>query len=273
VNINQLHRTLFVATFCAYAFVNANAQAPASSCVVIQTLGSQTAWRSDQKACATRLSPASTFKIPHALVALETGVVQPDTIERWDGTRHPDQPEWDKDHTVLSAMRPSVLWFFQRIAPRIGAARMLDWLTKMRYGNADTSGEITAYWINGVLRVSPDEQVLFLRQFYAGTLPIAAERQRLVRDALVQRPGTVQNARGIHALDGSWPDGVRLNSKTGATRTANGQGVSWLVGSLTVAGADHVFASAVWRDGAAVDGLDATRLAVKIFIERGLIKP
>ena len=76
------------------------------SCVVIQTLTEQTPWRSDARACATRLSPASTFKIPHALVALETGVIREDTIERWDGTRHPDQPEWDKDHTVLTAMRP-----------------------------------------------------------------------------------------------------------------------------------------------------------------------
>ena len=266
-------RLIVVAAFWACGFLNAGAQAPVSSCVVIQKATEPSAWRSDAKACATRLSPASTFKIPHALVALETGVIQPDTIERWDGTRHPDQPEWDKDHTVLSAMRPSVLWFFQRIAPRIGAARMHEWLTTMRYGNADSSGEITAYWINGVLRVSPDEQVQFLRQFYAGTLPIAAERQRLVREALVQRRGTVQNARGIHNLEGTWPDTVSLNSKTGLTRTANNQGVSWLVGSLTVAGESHVFASAVWRNDDAVDGLDATRLAVRTFIERGLLRP
>lgn len=240
------------------------------SCVVIQTLTEQTPWRSDARACATRLSPASTFKIPHALVALETGVIQPDTIERWDGTRHPEQPEWDKDHTVLSAMRPSVLWFFQRIAPRIGATRMHDWLVLMHYGNADTTGEITTYWVNGVLRISPDEQVRFLRQFYTEALPVARERQRAIREALNQQPGTVQNARGIHKVAGDW-GAARLNAKTGATRIANGRSVSWLVGALTVRGRDHIFASAVWRDDGAVDGLEAARLAVRTFIERGLL--
>jgi len=257
---------------CAFAHAQIVAQAPVRSCVVIQEASSPTAWRSDATACATRLSPASTFKIPHALVALETGVVLPDTVERWDGARHPDQPRWDMDHTVLSAMRPSVLWFFQRIAPRVGAARMHQWLERMQYGNADTSGEVTTYWINGRLRISPDEQVSFLRQFYASRLPITAERQRIVRDALNQQTGTVQNARGVHSLDGRWPEGVRLNAKTGATTIVTGESVSWLVGALTVAGRDHVFASAAWRDGERVDGLDGARLAVKTFIERGLLR-
>jgi beta-lactamase class D len=241
------------------------------SCVVIREASAQTPWRSDAAACATRLSPASTFKIPHALVALETGVVRLDTVERWDGTRHPEQPEWDKDHTVLSAMKPSVVWFFQRIAPRIGAARMHQWLERMHYGNADTGGDVTMYWLNGVLRVSPDEQVAFLRQFYSGKLPVAVKWQHAVRDALNQDRGTVQNAGGVHPLEGAWPEGVKLNAKTGATTIVGGQRVSWLVGALTVNDRDHIFASAVWRDGGGVDGLDAARLAVKTFIERGLL--
>jgi beta-lactamase class D len=114
-------------------------------CVVIVDERAGTTWRSDVDGCATRLSPASTFKIPHALVALETGVLQPDTVEKWDGSRHPAQPLWDRDHTVLTAMKPSVLWFFQRIAPRIGAERMRQWLERMHYGNADTSGDIRSY--------------------------------------------------------------------------------------------------------------------------------
>ena len=262
---------IVMAAVCVALFMDGAAQSPPSSCIVIHTEGTVKAWRSDDAACATRLSPASTFKIPHALVGLETGVIQPDTIERWDGTRHPEQPEWDKDHTVISAMRPSVLWFFQRMAPRIGAGRMHDWLVRFRYGNADTSGDITTYWVNGVLRVSPDEQVQFLDHFYGGTLPINADHVRRIREAIDQRPGTVQNARGVHMVDGGWSGNVRLNAKTGATTTAKKESVSWLVGSLTVAGKNHVFASAVWRDGAPVDGLDAARFAIKTFIDRGLL--
>jgi len=246
---------------------------PASthSCVVIADTASSHVWRSQAATCATRLAPASTFKIPHALVGLETGVVTPTTSEPWDGTAYPNQPEWQRSHTVLSALKPSVLWFFQRMAPRIGAARMHEWLTRLKYGNADTSGDVKFYWVNGTLRVSPDEQVAFLRQFFAGTLPVHGEYQHLVQEALVQKIGTVQNATGIHPLDGVW-DKTTLTSKTGATRAANGQGVSWLVGQLKAEGRDYVFASAVWHDRDGVDALAGARLAARTFADRGIIR-
>ena len=170
-------------------------------------------------------------------------------------------------------MKPSVLWFFQRIAPRIGAERMHGWLERLQYGNADVSGDITRYWINGTLRISPDEQVAFLRRFYAQELPVGREYQQLVQSALEQQPGTVQNARGVHRLRDAWPRDAVLNAKTGATTLAFGESVSWLVGALTVRGRRHVFASAVWREGGGVDQLDAARLAVATFARRGLLEP
>jgi beta-lactamase class D len=223
----------------------------------------------DRGECATRLSPASTFKIPHALVALETGVVTADTVERWDGVRHEQQPEWNRDHTVLSALRPSVLWFFQRIAPRIGADRMTEWLTRFDYGNRQVSGPITEYWINGRLQISPREQVRFLRRFYREDLQIATPHLRAVRQGLEQTPGTVQNALGIHRIKGAWRQAT-LNAKTGAT-TANGSRVSWLVGLLQSGGRDYVFAAAVWRADDRVDSLDGARLAVETFISIGIL--
>ena len=238
-------------------------------CVVIYDEDAKDLWRSDAARCSARLSPASTFKIPHALVALETGVVTTTTIEKWNGTRHPQQPSWDRDHTVLSAMKPSVLWFFQRIAPRVGATRMHEWLLRLHYGNADTSGEVTQYWVNGTLRVSPEEQVAFLRRFYEQSLPIRTDYQLAVREALTQQPGTQQNARGVHKLPDAWPAHAELNSKTGASTTAR-ESVSWLVGALTVSGKRYVFASAVWRQGG-VDQLAATHHAIATFRDRGIL--
>jgi beta-lactamase class D len=263
----------FLTSLCVAAPTSSPRDPPRRSCVIIQEAAGNGRWVSDAEACATRLCPASTFKIPHALVALESGVVSTDTVERWDGVRHPRQPLWDRDHTVLSAMKPSVVWFFQRIAPRVGAERMHGWLERLDYGNADTSGDVTMYWLNGVLRISPDEQVAFLRRFYTSTLPIAAVHQKSVRDALDQQPGTVQNSLGVHELDGRWTPDVRLNAKTGASTPANGKTVSWLVGALSAAGRDQVFASAVWGDDEGIEILDGPRLAVKTFIERGLLQP
>ncbi len=120
-------------------------------CVVVFATGAAHRWSGSAPDCATRLSPASTYKIPHALIGLDTGVITETTVEKWDGVTHSNQPKWDQDHTVLSAMRPSVLWFFQAMAPRIGAARAHEWLQRFQYGNTDTSGPITQYWLNGRL--------------------------------------------------------------------------------------------------------------------------
>jgi beta-lactamase class D len=78
----------------------------------------------------------------------------------------------------------------------------------------------------------------------------------------------MENSLGIHRLEGDWKDAV-LNAKTGATST-DAYRVSWLVGMLT-AGQQYVFAAAVWSPSRDVDTLDATRLAVRQFIESGLL--
>ena len=168
-------------------------------------------------------------------------------------------------------MRPSVVWFFQRIAPRIGAARMHGWLTRLGYGNARTDGDVTRYWLNGTLRISPSEQVTFLRRLNAGRFPIAPARVALIRAALEQPPGAIENASGVTRLDGDWPAGARWNAKTGRTRFDDRR-VNWLVGDLIVGDHPYVFAAAVWRDGAELGSVDAAQLAVDTFIARGLFK-
>ena len=249
------------------------AQSPTAthSCLVVDDGGAIQRWIGSANECSTRLSPASTYKIPHALIGLETGVITPATVEKWDGVKHPEQPKWNLDHTVLSAMKPSVLWFFQRMAPKIGAARAHEWLQRFAYGNADTSGEITLYWVNGTLRISPDEQLAFLRKFYGGSLPVTKTYVDQLKGAMEQAPGTVENARGVTPLDAQWRQGLSLNSKTGATTIASGESVSWLVGQLTVDQRKIVFASAVWKAKGGVDGLDATTLAIKTFVDRGVL--
>jgi beta-lactamase class D len=250
-----------------------SAQTPAQSCVVVFDAGKIERWNGTAVDCATRLSPASTYKIPHALIGLETGVITETTVEKWDGVKHPDQPKWNLDHTVLSAMRPSVLWFFQRMAPKIGAERAREWLTRFQYGNADTSGPITQYWVNGRLRISPDEQLAFVKKFYDRSLPVSKAHADRLEAAIEQAPGTIENARGITRLDAQWRTGIALNSKTGASTIESGESVSWLVGRLTVDQRPIVFASATWRATGGVDTLDATRLAIRTFVERGVLAP
>jgi beta-lactamase class D len=245
---------------------------PLRSCVMIDETGTPDRLAGGATECATRLSPASTYKIPHALIGLETGVITEATVVKWDGVRHPDQPKWNQDHTVLSAMRPSVLWFFQDLAPRIGAERAREWLQKFQYGNTDTAGAITQYWINGRLRISPGEQLAFAKKFYDGALPVSTAHVEALKRALEQNPGTVENARGVHKLAAAFRPGVTLNAKTGATTIESGESVSWLVGQLTVDRRRIPFVSAAWRASGGVDSMEATRLAITAFVDRGILE-
>lgn len=244
-------------------------QSSQQSCVVIQELTAQRPLLTKGDRCATQLSPASTYKIPHALIALETGVVTADSVERWDGRKYERQPKWNQHHTIVSALRPSVLWLFQRIAPRIGAARAAQWLQQFDYGNGDVSGPIENYWINGRLLISAPQQVSFLSKLFRGTLPVHQRHAAAVREGLRQRQGTIENAAGVHALAGDWSD-TTLFAKTGATATET-HAVSWLVGLLQTGGRDYVFAVAVWHDADDVLALAASHLAAFSFMDAGLL--
>ena len=75
-----------------------------------------------------RYLPASTFKIPHAAIALETGALQSaDEIIPWDGQRR-WHPSWNLDLTLREAIRHSSWPHFATIAKRIGPERMTIWL-------------------------------------------------------------------------------------------------------------------------------------------------
>lgn len=227
-------------TLCAAA-----PQAPAHpGCFLLMDLDTGTVTRNDAEKCARRLVPASSFKVPHALIALETGVLSsPTEVRKWDGTKYA-VAMWNQDQTLDTAMRRSAIWFFQGTAKQIGKQRMEEWLKRFRYGNADASGEITRFWLGGPLRISPDEQLDFLARMYRGELPVSAKTLEAVKATLVQGPDTVANTRdGIH-LGGPWKDGAVLSCKTGTYLQAEGD-ITWLIGHVATRGKRFVFVSAV----------------------------
>ena len=132
-----------------------------------------------------RFIPASTFKIPNALIGLEVGSIKDEKeVFRWDGMPK-TRKAWEREQTLDSGMRDSVVWMFQEVARRTGKTRMKDWLERLDYGNKDISGGIDYFWLQGALRISAVEQVDFLRKLEEGRLPIAQRSRQLVRDAIL----------------------------------------------------------------------------------------
>jgi beta-lactamase class D len=129
--------------------------------------------------------PASTFKIPNSLIALETGVVgDPDKdVFKWDGVTRSIEA-WNRDHTMRSAIAASAVPVYQEIARRIGAERMQKYVDLFEYGNRDIGGGIDQFWLTGNLRIDPVQQVDFVDRLRRGVLPVSKRSQDLVRDIL-----------------------------------------------------------------------------------------
>jgi beta-lactamase class D len=136
----------------------------------------------DRQRSETRFTPASTFKVFNAMVALDTGAVKDEyEVIRWDGVKR-EFDMWNRDHSLASGMKYSAVWFYQEMARRAGQQRMQEWLDKVGYGNRDTGGGIDQFWLTkGALRISALEEVEFLRRLADGTLPFSARAQETVR--------------------------------------------------------------------------------------------
>ncbi|MBM3462944.1 MAG: hypothetical protein FJX76_12655, partial [Armatimonadetes bacterium] len=85
--------------------------------------------RWNPKRAAVGYIPASTFKIPNTVIALDTGVVDgADFYLPWDGARDPREDFWPDTwagaQTLKSAFRETVVCFYQELARRIGPERM-----------------------------------------------------------------------------------------------------------------------------------------------------
>ena len=157
--------------------------------VVDQRSGANSHWVHDAERARARFIPASTFKIAHALFALDAGIVRDEfQVFLWDGTKR-DIESWNRDQDLRSSMRNSTVWVYQQFARELGEERELHYLRKIGYGNADPSGGVDTFWLSGNLRISAEEQVAFLQRLYRNELPFRVEHQRLVKDVMIVEAG------------------------------------------------------------------------------------
>jgi beta-lactamase class D len=215
------------------------------SCFLLAELGVGEVRRAPSAACQTRVTPASTFKVPHAVAALDAGVVAGPTEPMAYVSAGQVAESARRDHTLATALRHSVVWYFQRLAERLGPERERAYLERFSFGNGDASSGLTTFWIGGSLQVTPEEQLAFWSKLYQGQLAAGAGTMELVRGMLIQPTGVVVNAAGEQAFAQPWPEDAIVSAKTGSATDRSGQGVRWLVGHVARGRRSFVFVSCV----------------------------
>jgi len=172
--------------------------------------------------------PASTFKIPNSLIALETGVVSSDSdMFYWDG-RPRRISTWEADMNFRQAFERSCLPCYRQMARQIGLAGYDHYLPLLNFGQMEVdSSDVDLFWVQGQSIITQFEQIEFLQRFYNSELPVSKKSESLLKDMMIRERN---------------PE-YTLSGKTGMS-IQNGEN-GWFVGYLEKEEKVYYFASNV----------------------------
>lgn len=218
----------------------------------------------NEKGVALRHSPYSTFKIPHTLIALETGAVKSvDERIEWDSLKYPAAsywPEtWKKSQTLATAFQRSAVWYYQALVPRIDPSQYKKWLAKFQYGNQTFTPGSNQFWLNGEIKISPEEQVSFLVCLLKNRCGIKSEIFSALESIALQES---KNDFSLYAKTGTGP--IDPNNFDGAFE-------GWYVGFVKNGGGKPVTAFAIYMQGDSFSALQNYRkeLSLQLLTDLG----
>ncbi|CAN7403310.1 class D beta-lactamase [Aminobacter sp. LjRoot7] len=230
----------------AQAAANDPALKPVFECMLIVDAQSGATLRRDGT-CDRRVSPASTFKVPLALMGYDAGILADAHTPRWDY-----KPEFNaikRDHRPVDPTiweKDSVVWYSQQITRKLGNERFAGYVENFTYGNGDITGNpgkkdgLTHSWLSSSLQISPDEQAAFIKRILDHKLPLSAKAYEMT--------GAI-----LPAFDaGDW----KVQGKTGTGWLTNKAGAQnrnrpfgWFVGWAEKDGRKIVFARLFVNEG------------------------
>ncbi|PID95374.1 MAG: class D beta-lactamase [Bacteroidetes bacterium] len=167
--------------------------------------------------------PASTYKIPHTIIGLETGELEDEkTIFVWDGKKRAFSI-WEKDMSLKEAFQKSCVPCYQELARKIGAKRMNENLARLHFGEMHVTEETIAdFWLTGESKINTFQQIDFLKRLNNKELPISDSTCKIIRNVLIIEKN----------------EDFTLSGKTGLV-IKSGKKVGWFVGYLEKG--DHIF--------------------------------
>lgn len=182
--------------------------APFQYCVLVHSGGKVVAFEKGVGR-GERFLPCSTYKVPHALIGLQAGVLKADTVKRCD----PKECHADHGDVALPrAIAESCVSYFRQTARALGKERMEKGLAAIGYPRTTFAAPLDLFWLDGDFTVSAEEQLAFFHRFYTERLGAKEESLNALRAMTLKVKG----------------DGVTLSGKTGTALRDYG----WFVGQV-----------------------------------------
>jgi len=152
--------------------------------IVIESLNTKKIFIYNDKRAEKLYSPASTFKIPNTLIALNEGVVTKDSVIVWD-KKIREFDSWNKDQTLESAFKTSCVWCYQEFASKIKVEKYKKYLKELNYGNKKIGDDVTRFWLDDSLKITVFEQLSFLKRLYKNELPFKLEDINTLKEIMI----------------------------------------------------------------------------------------
>ncbi|MEN5277349.1 class D beta-lactamase [Brucella sp. TWI432] len=151
------------------------------TCMIILNANNGDIISKEGDVCDTRNSPASTFKVPLALMGFESGILEDAHTPSWPYKEgYPAWREsWRQSVDPTYWEDQSVVWFSQELTRKLGKDKFQKYTDQLNYGNRDLSGDrgknngLLRSWISSSLQISPNEQADFLMKMVNYKLPFS----------------------------------------------------------------------------------------------------
>lgn len=212
--------------------------------ILIYDVKNKTYYSNDFSWAETGIIPASTFKIPNSIIALETGIIKNDSaIFKWNGEKRRFK-KWEEDLTFKKAFQVSCVPCYQEIARKVGVKRMESYLKKLNYnGMVFDTLTIDNFWLHGKSKFSQMQQIDFLERLYFSKLPISKRTEMIMKDIMqIEKTDS-------YVLSGKSGWGMRNEINNG-----------WLVGYLETNNTVYFFATNVEKQETNMDEFPIIRL-------------
>ena len=191
----------------------------------------------DMEQATLRISPNSTYKIYDALFGLEEGIISPDdSFMSWNGINYPFET-WNMDQNLSSAMSSSVNWYFQKIDEQLGLPVIQSYIRKIRYGNESLSSNLSSYWMQSTLKISPIEQVELLTKLYHNSFDFTPENVNAVKDSIC-----------LYSSKKFFAKNKNFYGKTGTGRVDDQDVNGWFLGYFETNSNTYFFATNIQGD-------------------------
>jgi beta-lactamase class D len=195
-----------------------------------------------QQRCSEPLAANSTFKVALSLMAFDQGIINQQTVFKWDGIKR-ELDNWNQDQTPKSWLQNSALWVSQdKITPQLGVKRIQHYLAAFHYGNQDFSGDpgkhngLTHAWLSSSLRITAFEQLAFIKALQTGKLPVSHAAMQNTKQNLYL--GKLSNGADYYGKTGAGRHKVRASDPVpGPLRDG------WFVGMVEHGAQQYVFVS------------------------------